>query len=232
MVVDHYSKAFSQLDKIDIAIAPGNRVDRGFATIKGILSFIGQPYKRWKDYEWIDSYGWLDSRNEDFGDETGKRWLANVNIPDLELFPKNYGNVATVQFQAGLELTLLHHTMIIMALLSKYKIIKRWDKCARFIILMSELFSRFGTDVGGMMVRLYGLDTKGNYHATKWTLIAKNGVGPYIPVIPTIVLINKLIRGELSTIGAMPCLGMFSLDEFTQIAQRLGIYYKSEDFIG
>jgi hypothetical protein len=37
--------------------------------------------------------------------------------------------------------------------------------------------------------------------------------GPEIPCTPAVVLVKKLLRGEIPERGAMPCLGLFSLDE-------------------
>jgi hypothetical protein len=46
-----------------------------------------------------------------------------------------------------------------------------------------------------------------------WTLIAGHGDGAQVPCAAAIVLARKLAAGTLAARGAMPCLGLFSLDE-------------------
>ena len=126
-VVDNFIDQFSALDEIDFAIAPGNQSERGEATVRGILSYTGHPFPVFYKGEWINQYGWMSPRKLYFGDLIGKRWLANIDIPDLELFPQRYKTVKTVKFQAGLELSLLHLGMVFMAYLAKLGLIKDWS---------------------------------------------------------------------------------------------------------
>ncbi len=118
-VIDHFQQHFSEIEALDIAIAPGNRAERGLATVKAILSYTGHVFKRFKQGQWQDVYGWMDARQIDFGDIIGKRWLANVDVPDSTLFPNRYQVKKDVNFQAGLELSILHLTMVAMAYLVK-----------------------------------------------------------------------------------------------------------------
>ena len=46
-----------------------------------------------------------------------------------------------------------------------------------------------------------------------WTLVAGHGDGPQIPCTGAIVIARKLAAGTLAARGAMPCVGLFSLDE-------------------
>ena len=105
--IDSFIDQFSSLTEIDFAIAPGNQADRGEATVRGILSYTGHPFRVLVKGHWINRYGWMSSRKLYFNNLIGRRWLANVDIPDLELFPKRYGPLNTVTFQAGLELSIL-----------------------------------------------------------------------------------------------------------------------------
>jgi hypothetical protein len=174
----------------------------------------------------------MSPRRLDFGDVIGKRWLANVNIPDLELFPERYQPVHTVHFQAGLELGILHWGMVLMALLSKIGLIKDWSVYTKQIFQASERFKGMGSDIGGMQINLSGLDKNQQPKQIKWILCAVNGVGPYIPTLPAIILAKKFISGGMAATGAMPCLGMYTLEEFDKEAGLLGIYHKTENILG
>lgn len=231
-VIDHFSGQFSSLTEIDFAIAPGNQAERGEATVKGILSYTGHAFTSTHNGLEINKYGWMSPKKVDFGEPIGKRWLANVDIPDLELFPQRYPSVKTVGFQAGLELTFLHFGLVFMAQLAKWGIVKNWARYAPFIFKSSEIFKNLGSDMGGMQINLRGLDKDNKTKHIKWTLFADNGVGPYIPTLSAIILAKKLINGDCSTRGASPCLGMFTLQEFDLEACQHGIHHQLEMNVG
>lgn len=231
-VVDHFLNQFATLNEIDFAIAPGNKAERGEATVRGILSYTGHAFPIYMNNQWVNEYGWMSPRKLDFGKVIGKRWLASIDIPDLELFPQRYSSVSTVKFQAGLELPFLHFGMVIMALVARIKFIKSWSPLTKFIFKSSEIFKNLGTDIGGMQINLFGLDKDNAKKKISWTLCAENGVGPYIPTLSAIILAKKLVAGTLNEIGATPCLGMFTLDEFDQEAGLMGIYHRADVFNG
>lgn len=225
-VIDHFRDAFSQLDSIDFAIAPGNKAEVGEATLKGILSYTGHPFPGLEEGHWRNRSGWMDARRVDFGGPVGPRWLANVDIPDLELFPERYVGVRTVHFQAGLELPLLHLCMVAMAGIAKAGLVADWSPWAAAMLKARQPFMAFGTDIGGMRIDLNGVGQDGRPRRLVWSLYAEHGIGPYIPTLSAIILAGKLLRGELNERGAMPCLGLFSLADFDAEATPLGIYHR------
>jgi len=226
-VIDSFVNQFSCIDEIDFAIAPGNQAERGRATIKAILKFTGQPFSVFERGQWGTQYGWMSARKWDFGDTLGRRWLANINIPDLELFPTRYEGVKSVKFKAGLELSSLHFGMVLMASLAKFGLIQNWEKYTDQIVAASDWFIKLGTDTGGMRIDISGLDHQHNSKKIQWLLCATNGVGPYIPTLAAIILAKKLIAEDISQRGASPCLGMFSLEEFDQEARLYNISHKT-----
>ena len=228
VVVDHYRDQFGCIDSIDTAIAPGNKAERGEATVRGILSYTGHPFKVIEAGQFVDAYGWMSSRQLDFGGVIGRRWLANVDVPDLELFPERYEDVKTVRFQAGLELPILHLGMGFMAWLARYRLIPDWSVFTKPIVAASNLFDRFGTDIGGMQIELSGRDQAGKKKTIKWTLVAENGIGPYIPTMSALILVKKLMNNELTDRGAKACLGMYTLDDFDSHIKPYDIHYREE----
>ncbi|MEH6448405.1 MAG: saccharopine dehydrogenase NADP-binding domain-containing protein [Oleispira sp.] len=227
-VIDEFMEQYSIIEEIDFAIAPGNKAERGEATVRGILSYTGHPFKVLNAGEWVNRYGWMSARKLNFGQIIGKRWLANIDIPDLELLPERYHGIKTVNFQAGLELPFLHLGMVFMALLAKIGLVKDWSVLTRLIFNSSEIFKNLGTDTGGMQINLKGLDKNNKSKSVKWVLVAEKGVGPYIPTLSAIIIAKKLIAGEIDTRGASPCLGMYTLQEFDEEALPLGIYHYTE----
>ena len=222
-VVDRYQNQFSAIESINLAIAPGNKAERGLATVEAILSYTGHPLNVFKGGRWQDVYGWMDSKVNDFGGFVGKRHLANVDVPDLELFPNHYNVTQQVSFQAGLEIPLLHLTMVGMAYLSKIGLVKNWAPLSKAIVSASNVFLPLGSDKGAMEVLIRGKDRDGNAKQVKWTLYAPKGNGPYIPTLSTIILARKLLssssnqtyKGTKLESGAKPCVGLLQLSDFS-----------------
>jgi len=223
-VVEHYLKQFNVIDSIDLAIAPGNKAERGAATVKAILSYTGHAFKIFKEGRWQDAYGWMDPRINDFGNIVGKRHLANVDVPDLEIFPSRYDVAERVSFQAGLELPILHLTMFGMARLSKIGLVKNWAPLSNLIVGTSNLFLPFGSDKGAMEIVISGKCKNSKVRTINWSLYAPKGNGPYIPTLSAIILARKLLNNESFERGAKPCVGLFELSDFIPYFDELGIY--------
>jgi hypothetical protein len=79
-----------------------------------------------------------------------------------------------------------------------------------------------------MRIIIEGLDKNNKAKTITWSLYADNGIGPYTPVLSTIIIAKKLMAGDISQSGAMPCLGLFRYDELSAHAETLGIYFKEE----
>ena len=227
-VIAHHAEQFSRLDDIDFAIAPGNQAERGEATVRAILSYTGHPITVWQDSRWQQVYGWMSLRRLWFDDIIGRRPLANVDIPDLELLPAAYPEVRSVRFQAGLELGLLHYGMGLMAAVARIGLVRNWARWSKPIVRASEWFIRWGTDIGGMQINLRGLDHQQQPLHLKWLLGATDGIGPYIPTLSALILTRQLISGELGECGAKPCMNLFPFEAFEQEAQGLAIYHRLE----
>jgi len=225
-VVEYYQDQFSVIESIDLAIAPGNKAERGLATVEAILSYTGQPLNVFKHGRWQDVFGWMDSQVNDFGGFVGKRHLANVDVPDLELFPNRYGVTQRVSFQAGLELPLLHLTMVGMAYLSKIGLVKNWLPLAKAMISVSNVFLPLGSDKGAMEVVICGKDNDGIVKKITWRLYAPKGNGPYIPTLSMIILVRKLLGNSKINSGAKPCIGLLKLSDFTTYFDALDIYHE------
>lgn len=228
VVVDNFVQEFKHLRSIMCGIASGNKTERGNATIEGILGYVGKPFQRLENKQWQTVYGWQDLHRFNYGKELGWRWHANCDIPDLALFPQRYPKVETVTFYAGLEVALLHFTMWLMSWLVRSHLIANWAPLAKGIIALSSAFKYFGTDQGGMVVQMQGTNNQDKPQTITWLLTAKNGNGPYVPTIPCVILAKKILRGEISA-GARPCLGLFNLKEFEEIAKFWHITHDAKE---
>ena len=94
---------------------------------------------------------------------------------------------------------------------------------------LSDPFDFIGSDIGGMHLRIAGSDASGIPKALTWNLVARQGHGPEIPCIAAIVVARKLAAGVVSERGAMPCMGLMSLDEFDAAVSHLDIRWSMQD---
>ncbi len=104
-VVERYAPEFSLIDSLIYGISPGQQAERGLATTRGILSYVGKPLKPFAGAPG-PVYGWQDLYRQAYPG-LGKRWMANCDIPDLDLLPAHYG-IGAIRFSAGLELGFMH----------------------------------------------------------------------------------------------------------------------------
>lgn len=221
-VVDEHLGHFSQLEAIDVSIAPGQQTPRGVATLEAVLSYCGKPFEVWEHGRWAIAHGWQDVRHFQYPD-FGARWLARCDVPDLQLFPARYRGVQRVRFDAGLELVLAQAAFWLLAAGVRLRLLGNASRFAGVMQRLGGHFDALGSDTGGMHVGLSGLDRDGRTVRIAWHLVARRGHGPEIPCIPAIVVARKLAAGKLATRGALPCMGMMSLAEFAQAVSHLDI---------
>ncbi|MCR5865667.1 hypothetical protein [Aquincola sp. J276] len=65
------------MDTIDISISPGNRTERGLATVQAIW-YCGKPQPH-------GAYGWSGTWRHTYGASVGERLLLPCDLPDLTL---------------------------------------------------------------------------------------------------------------------------------------------------
>lgn len=210
-VLTHYINEFSEIDSLVYGITPGQKSPRGLATIKAILTYLGKPLKPYIANN-HKLYGWQDIYRQDYP-ELGKRWMANCDVPDFDLFPKKYG-IKLLRFSAGMESGFLHLGMWFTSYLIRFGLPLNLSKHAASLLTLSNLFNCSGSTDGGMHMLITGKDRFGNSKQIKWFIIAKNNDGPQIPCVPAIVLTKKLFNHTLKNRGAMPCVGMLTLKEY------------------
>lgn len=221
-VIAEYKGQFSHLKEIECFILPGNKSEHGEATVASVLSYTGKPIRVWNNKQWTNVYGWQNIQRVKLK-ALGKRWAANCDVPDLELFPKYYPEVESVKFQAGSELSIMHLSLWLLSGISRLKLIRNWSVFAKAFTRMTHWFLPFGTDTGGMVIKLRGLDYNKNKLLIHWQLKATKGDGPKVPALPAVILAKKLALGKLNKKGAIPCMELFDLHDFAQACENMYI---------
>ena len=221
-VVVHHCDAFASIDEIDIAISPGNAFDPGVATVASVLGGVGQPIRMLSDGEWRTVYGWQGLRRMSFY-AAGRRWLGYVDVPDLDLLPAHVASIKTVRFQAGLEVSMFHLGLWAASWLVRSGLVRSLAPLAPRLLAIKRALQGFGSDRGGMLVRMRGLGRDGKLKAMTWTLVAGSGHGPYVPALASVALAKRLASGLETRRGAMPCHGVLRLADILAETEGLDI---------
>jgi Saccharopine dehydrogenase NADP binding domain len=218
-VIEHFLPEFSAIDSLTFGISPGQKAERGLATTQGILSYVGKKLKPCAGYQ--TRYGWQDLYLQPYP-EIGRRWMANCDIPDLDLLPRAYG-IRGIRFSAGTEVPIIHFGLWLLSWGVRLGFPIDLPKHASTLLKASNWCNLVGSADGGMHVILEGKDKSGRPVTKRWFIIARDGDGPYIPTVPAVVLAAKIVSGSFVRAGAMPCVGMITLQEYLDELVHLNI---------
>ena len=224
-VADHVRYAFHTIDTINISIAPAHQTPRGIGTISAVLSYCGKPFDVLENGTQVTRYGWQDLRWQHYP-TLGKRLSAACDVPDLSILADHVSGIQTVTFHAALEARWEQLGLWGMGWLSRIGIVKNWSRFVPLFNYISEKLVGLGSDRGGMHIRFSGIGNNGVQRDISWFLTAKNNHGPEIPCTPAIILARKLARDKITTRGALPCLGLISLEEFDDEVESLEISWQ------
>ncbi|SFR55971.1 SDR family oxidoreductase [Litoreibacter janthinus] len=206
-------QGFDSIELIETSILPGNKTPRGLSVMQAILGQVGKPFLRTRGGQVEAALGWDDSKSiaPSVGEKAlAPRLAALVNTPDVALFPE-YFRAATVTARAGLELVLFHRALSVARFIVPLLNIKALDRLSKPLLKLSNQFLRFGSDAGGMRVRVVGATIEKRQERV-WDMIIPDGHGPKTPVQPAAILLDQLLAGHIQP-GARPALAAFTRQE-------------------
>lgn len=210
--LDTLTAGWQRIDRVEIAISPGNRAPRGLSVMRAILSYAGRPVRVFAAGQWRERPGWgLTIRRTMPG--LGRRWLSLAETPDLDIVPARFTVRQAAVFRAGLELSVLHLGLLAASLLVRCGVLHSLVPLARVFRAIAGAFEWFGTDQGGMTVQASGSDGSGQPVRATWSLVAEAGDGPAIPTLPALAAIRALADGRIARPGASACVGVLALAE-------------------
>jgi saccharopine dehydrogenase-like NADP-dependent oxidoreductase len=220
--IDKYLPRFRRLDTVRLGIASGARTP-GLATMKGIFGYCGKLFTRLEHGEWRTTYGWLDLNRHRFPPPVGARWMGSCDVPDLDLLPRRHPSLKTATFHAGFASDGGHLLVWALSGLVKAGLLRSLVPAAPLLNKISHGIEPLVSDKGAMFVVMEGIGHDGQPLRTTWNLLAARNHGPHIPCGASIALALKLANGEALTKGAMPCLGLLSVDDYLAPLRDLDI---------
>jgi len=212
-VVQRFADDFKRLDSIEIGISPGNSFDPGEATTASILRQLGKPFPLRGDGQCQIVYGWQGLHRHRFP-QIGKRWVCDVNVPDLDLLPAHYPSLRTARVSAGVEVGPFHLGLWGLSWLARVGVVRDPAALAKPLLAAKRRLRMLGSDRGGMFVDLRGSDEAGQHKELSWHLIAGSEHGPYVPAIAAVILARHLVESPELSHGAQPCFGLITLSQF------------------
>lgn len=224
-VVDSLRGDFGQIRSIEISIAPAHQTPRGASTIAAVLSYCGNPFRVLEGGHWNTHFGWQNLRRQHYPD-LGWRLSGVCDVPDLSLLPIYVAGVKTVTFHAALEAWWEQLALWAMGWLTRLRVVRSWQRFVPLLHNISERFIHFGSNTGGMHIRISGLDSTGHLKVCNWYLTAGSNHGPEIPCSPALVLVRKLVRNQMMDRGAVACLGLMTLLDFKEEVKDLDISWQ------
>ena len=126
-------------------------------------------------------------------------------------------------FRAALEVELTQRMFALIAWLRRRRLISRASLLAPLLHRTGTWLDRFGSGLGGMVIRLDGLSSQGQPLRLEWHLTVDNNDGPEVPCMAAILLARKLARGDTFALGAQTSAGALRLREFEPEFARWGI---------
>lgn len=220
-VLDRLVAGWKRIDIIRAGIAPANRMDRGPAVMKAILSWVGAPVRVFEAGAWRERSGWSDCGIIDVP-MLGARRFALAETPDLDLIPARYAPRDAALFMAGLELWPMQRGMECVGALHRWGVVRNPVTWAEALRRMGDAFGGFGSDRGGMIVEAIGRDPEDRPVHARWTMFAPDGLGPYTPTFAALALARRLAQSGDLPIGARPCVALLRLEEFEPEFTRHG----------
>ncbi|MEX5546063.1 saccharopine dehydrogenase NADP-binding domain-containing protein [Pseudomonas pergaminensis] len=210
-IIDQYRDRFSRIDAIEHGISSSAKMP-GLSTIEGVLAYAGKPIKQLRNGQVHEVLGWQDLTLRKLP-QLGTRVLANVDVPDMDIFASRYG-AHTLRFKAGAGLKLGGIANCLLAQAIRLGIVRDPAPWAARLHRLGTWFERFGDGKSAMYIDVEGLGTDGQPVSLAVQLTALNDKGPEIPSCAAVALAIKMAQGYVPEPGARPCVGEITVDEY------------------
>lgn len=210
-IIDQQRYRFKRIDSIEHGISSSAKMP-GLSTVEGVLAYAGKPIKQLKNGQVQEVLGWQDLELRKM-QHMGTRLLANVDVPDMDIFAGRYG-AQTLSFKAGSGLKLGGVANYLLAQALRKGIVRDHAPWAARLHRWGLWFERFGDGKSAMYIDVRGIGLEGKPLFMTAQLTALNDKGPEIPSCAAVALTAKMAQGYLPAPGARACVGEVTVDEY------------------
>jgi hypothetical protein len=210
-IIDQQQYRFTRIDSIEHGISSSAKMP-GLSTVEGVLAYAGKPIKQLKHGQVHEVLGWQDLTLRKM-QHLGTRMLANVDVPDIDIFASRYG-AQTLSFKAGAGLKLGGVANYLLAQAMRKGMVRDHAPWAARLHRWGLWFERFGDGKSAMYIDVQGLGVEGKPLSMTAQLTALNDKGPEIPSCAAVALATKIAQGYSPAPGARACVGEINVDEY------------------
>ncbi|RON08918.1 saccharopine dehydrogenase [Pseudomonas brassicacearum] len=210
-IIDEHRYRFNRIDSIEHGISSSAKMP-GLSTVEGVLAYAGKPIKQLKNGQVHEVLGWQDLTLRKL-QQLGTRVLANVDVPDMDIFAHRYG-AQTLSFKAGSGLKLSGVANYLLAQALRVGLVRDHAPWAARLHRWGQRFERFGDGKSAMYIDVQGIDVDAKPLSMTVQLTAINDKGPEIPSCAAVALAAKIVQGYLPEPGARACVGEITVDEY------------------
>ncbi|WNW13432.1 saccharopine dehydrogenase NADP-binding domain-containing protein [Pseudomonas sp. DTU_2021_1001937_2_SI_NGA_ILE_001] len=210
-LLDEQRQRFARIDRIEHGISSSAKMP-GLATVEGVLAYAGQPILQRRGGQPHAVHGWLGLQRRQLPG-LGWRWLANVDVPDMDLFGERYG-ARDLVFKAGPGLMPGALATALLAQARRLGLIADPAPWARRLHRMGTACERFGDGRSALYLEVHGVDHNQLPLRLDIQLNAAREKGQEIPACASVALARKLADSYQPTPGARPCVGEISVAEY------------------
>ncbi|MBC3269019.1 saccharopine dehydrogenase [Pseudomonas sp. SWRI81] len=210
-IIDEQRHRFSCIDSIEHGISSSAKMP-GLSTVEGVLAYAGKPIRQLRHGQVHEVLGWLDLSLRKMP-QLGTRLLANVDVPDMDIFARRYG-AQTLSFKAGAGLKLGGVANALLAQALRFGLVRDHARWAARLHRLGTRFERFGDGKSAMYIDVRGIGIDGKPLTMTAQLTALNDKGPEIPSCAAVALAVKMASGYVPQSGARPCVGEISVAEY------------------
>jgi hypothetical protein len=210
-IIDQHRYRFQRIDSIEHGISSSARMP-GLSTVVGVLAYAGKPIKQLRNAQAHEVLGWQGLTLRKL-QQLGTRVLANVDVPDIDIFASRYGS-QTLSFKAGPGLKLGSVVNYLLAQALRMGLVRDHASWAARLHRWGIWFERFGDGKSAMYIDVQGIGVEGKPLSMTAQLTAMNDKGPEIPSCAAVALAAKFVQGYLPEPGARACVGEITVDEY------------------
>jgi hypothetical protein len=220
-VVRRLAAEVPDVETITAGIAPSPYAGVGLNVIRAIASYAGKPVVLLEDGRQQVRYGLISSRRLVVNvPGTVPLWpirFALVEVPDLEVLPKEWPGLRSIWVGAGPLPAILHRLLWFAAWVVRLRLMPSLVPIARVMDWVVNHI-RWGEHRGGMIVEVTG----GGRRVT-WHMLAEGNAGPLIPSMAAEAIIRKMLDGQGPEPGARPTHRDLELADYEAMFARRGI---------
>ncbi|NBF05996.1 saccharopine dehydrogenase [Pseudomonas sp. Fl5BN2] len=210
-IIDEHRGRFARIERIEHGISSSAKMP-GLSTIQGVLAYAGRPILQLKDGQPHSVIGWQGLTLRKMP-RLGTRLVANVDVPDLDLFAERYG-AHTLSFKAGAGLKVAGLANALLAQAVKLGLIRDPLPWAARLHRCGTWFEWLGDGLSALYIDVHGQGLDGQPLSMTAQLTATHDHGPEIPSCAAVAVVRKVLDGYVPAPGARASAGEVSLDEY------------------